>query len=197
MKLKLFYLHGFLSVPNSSKGRILERVCREEGWDFEAPDLNRPPLESEALIDSLVAARPAPVVFVGSSMGGYWAGRWANRTGGLAVLLNPCLDPWNFIAGKTGRQQIFGTDRFFDVKPEFADDLQRLAEGVDPVPKRPERTLLMVGTADDVIDWRRTLLQLPRVRTLVSAGDGHRLFRFESNLAELRLWVRSRAARLG
>ena len=83
------------------------------------------------------------------------------------------------------------------MKPEFADDLRRLAEGVDPVPKRPERTLLMVGTADDVIDWRRTLLQLPRVRTLVSAGDGHRLFRFESNLAELRLWVRSRAARLG
>ena len=24
---------------------------------------------------ALVAARPAPVVFVGSSMGGYWAGR--------------------------------------------------------------------------------------------------------------------------
>ena len=113
------------------------------------------------------------------------------------MLLNPCLDPWNFIAGKTGRQQIFGTDRFFDVRAEFADDLRRLAEWVDPVPKRPERTLLMVGTADDVIDWRRTLLQLPRVRTLVSAGDGHRLFRFESNLAELRLWVRSRAARLG
>ena len=80
------YLHGFASSPLSNKGVALERLFSERGLPFERPDLNRPSfskLSHGAMLaavdemDGRARAEGQTWRFVGSSLGGWLAARWA------------------------------------------------------------------------------------------------------------------------
>ena len=81
------YLHGFGSGPLSKKGVRLAGVFEQRGLVLERPDLNRPsfatlsPAASLAAIDALDAAKgqAATWCFIGSSIGGWLAARWAEQ----------------------------------------------------------------------------------------------------------------------
>jgi pimeloyl-ACP methyl ester carboxylesterase len=82
------YLHGFASGPGSRKGGRLAGAFRRHGGTFHLPDLNVPSfaeltyagmLRGVGALDAAHgdAARPGRWGFVGSSMGGWVAARWA------------------------------------------------------------------------------------------------------------------------
>ena len=82
------YLHGFASGPTSRKGRTLAHAFRARGATFHQPDLNVPSFAQLtyggmlAGIDALDATMGGESAggrwgFVGSSMGGWAAARWA------------------------------------------------------------------------------------------------------------------------
>lgn len=84
------YLHGFASSASSHKGTQLRQRLAAIGIDLELPDLNRPSFASLTIdaaleaIDELDATSEAnaagerpPWRFIGSSMGGFLAARWA------------------------------------------------------------------------------------------------------------------------
>ena len=81
MKTRYAYLHGFGSSPNTHKGVILAQEMAARGALLERPDLNAPSfaklstLAALARIDEM--AGEDRWCFVGSSMGGYLAARWA------------------------------------------------------------------------------------------------------------------------
>jgi len=92
------YLHGFASSARSHKGVALRTALAAHGVDLALPDLNRPSFGALTLsaqleaVDALVAARPEidRWRFIGSSMGGWVAARWAElhaaRVDRLALL---------------------------------------------------------------------------------------------------------------
>jgi pimeloyl-ACP methyl ester carboxylesterase len=99
------YLHGFASGPHSRKGTALAGAFARHGARLEQPDLNLPSFAQLtysgmlAAVDALEArtggGEAPPWGFVGSSMGGWVATRWAelhpDRVARL-VLLAPGLD---------------------------------------------------------------------------------------------------------
>lgn len=104
MSHRYAYLHGFASGPRSRKGVALARVLGARGITLERPDLNRPSfarLSHDAMLAELDAideeAKREGVTwrFVGSSLGGWLAARWAelhpDRVDRL-VLLCPGFD---------------------------------------------------------------------------------------------------------
>ena len=100
---ELAYLHGFASGPASRKGRALAAAFARVGRRLQLPDLNVPSFAELSYagmlagVDALDAAagRPPRWSFIGSSMGGWVAARWAelhpDRVGRL-LLLAPGLD---------------------------------------------------------------------------------------------------------
>lgn len=83
------YLHGFASSAGSHKGTALAQRLAKIGVPLELPDLNRPSFgeltvdaalgaidDLDASTDAPEDARP-PWRFIGSSMGGFLAARWA------------------------------------------------------------------------------------------------------------------------
>jgi hypothetical protein len=81
------YLHGFAADSDSEKGRRLAERFADWGVDLHRPDLNVPSFEEltytgmvEA-VDRMTAevGGEEPWRFVGSSMGGFIAARWAAR----------------------------------------------------------------------------------------------------------------------
>lgn len=195
------YLHGFLSSPASAKGRELRAAAQAAGWGFEAPDLNLPPLEVEVLLEDFFGKLPPEArrrtLVTGSSLGGFWALRAARRFGLPAAVVNPCLEPWRFVPAHTGPQRIYGTERWIEVLPGFGDDFRALARETPPAPRDPADLLVLLSTADEVLDWRAAAQALSASPRILSVGDDHRMERFARYLPAVAAFFRRRAASRG
>lgn len=112
---------------------------------------------------------------MGSSLGGFWAARAAVRHGLRCVLLNPCFNPWVFVGRHVGVQTIYGTDRRIEVKASAADELMALAEEVSPLAVDPGRTLVVLGTADETLDWQAGARAYAACRQVIIPGGDHRI----------------------
>lgn len=96
--MRIVYLHGFASSPQSSKAQFFKRKFDERGIPFEAPRLDQGNFERLTItgqlgvVERAVAGRP--VVLMGSSLGGYLAALYAARHPGEVermVLLAPAF----------------------------------------------------------------------------------------------------------
>jgi hypothetical protein len=95
--VNLIYIHGLDSDANSTKGMLLEKYCQHHHPDINVlrPDLNKSPQDVFDKLISLVEewGSDSKVVFVGSSLGGYFSTLVSNHTGCAALLLNPSTQP--------------------------------------------------------------------------------------------------------
>lgn len=95
--MNLIYIHGLDSDANSTKGMLLEKYCQRHHPDINVlcPDLNKSPQDVFDQLISLVEewGSDSKVVFVGSSLGGYFSTLVSNHTGCAALLLNPSTQP--------------------------------------------------------------------------------------------------------
>src|SRR5208283_358477 len=107
--MRVVYLHGFASSPQSTKARLFEQKFSEAGVAFEAPALDRGKFEKLTItgqlkvIDQAVSRTAAggdAVVLMGSSLGGYLAALYADdhpRAVDRLVLMAPAfgfLERW-------------------------------------------------------------------------------------------------------
>lgn len=95
--MNLIYIHGLDSDANSTKGMLLEKYCQHHHPDINVlrPDLNKSPQDVFDKLISLVKewGSDSKVMFVGSSLGGYFSTLVSNHTGCAALLLNPSTQP--------------------------------------------------------------------------------------------------------
>ena len=95
--MNLIYIHGLDSDANSTKGMLLEKYCQHHHPDINVlrPDLNKSPQDVFDKLISLVEewGSDSKVVFVGSSLGGYFSTLVSNHKGCAALLLNPSTQP--------------------------------------------------------------------------------------------------------
>jgi len=192
------YLHGFASSPNTKKGLHLADVFAKKGLLLERPELNRPSFEKLspaamlAAVDALDASASAdaakPWCFIGSSMGGWLAARWAElhpeRVERL-VLLCPGFDlatRWLSIVGTEGMEKWRADGSL--LFPDGAGVLRRVHWGFyeegSKLPGRPEvpcPTRIYHGTRDATVPIatsRSYVSTRPHVE-LVEVDDEHRL----------------------
>jgi len=78
--MHIFYLHGFASSPQSTKAAMVAERLARYGLTLHCPDFNAPDFSTltvTRMIDqtreALAALPPAPVVLIGSSLGGFVA----------------------------------------------------------------------------------------------------------------------------
>ena len=104
--MHVFYLHGFASSAQSSKAQWLAGRLAAHGVMLHCPDLNEPDFSTltitrmiDRIESELRELPPAPVVLIGSSLGGFVAVQVAagHRRGGAhpverMILLAPALD---------------------------------------------------------------------------------------------------------
>lgn len=177
----LVYLHGFRSTALSKKGRILAQAFSSK-YSYMAPDLNVGPAAAQEILKSTVESiDPEDLCLVGSSLGGFYATWLAERIGCRAVLLNPATEPWSVINDYLGIQSIKNTDRTIEVKPEFAQEAREM--NCDTI--HPERYLVFLSTADEVLDWRKAQRKYAACRTILLPNNTHEINHFEQCLPEI------------
>ena len=89
MKKKIVYFHGYGSTPNSDKVKSLSEYV-----DVYAPSIPVKYEEAKVYLEQFLNNIDfSDVVFVGTSLGGYWATVMAEQFGVPAVIINPSCKP--------------------------------------------------------------------------------------------------------
>ncbi|HUO44863.1 MAG TPA: YqiA/YcfP family alpha/beta fold hydrolase [Burkholderiales bacterium] len=175
----IVYIHGFNSSPQSFKARLLRERLAALGRaeEFAAPALPASPRAASALLCEIVSGHQ-DAALIGSSLGGYYATWLAERLALRAVLVNPAVRPYELLVGAVGRQKNYHTGEDYDFTAQHLDELRALE--VEAI--TPERYLLLVGTADEVLDYRTAAARYRGCRQIVVAGGNHGLDNFSDHL---------------
>jgi predicted esterase YcpF (UPF0227 family) len=180
----LLYIHGFLSSPQSFKARVTRDWLAEHRPEvtFLCPHLTPYPDETAATLQSLVETHlDQPLGLIGSSLGGFWAS-WLVETYGLrALLVNPAVDPWQFMPAYVE----------VDLKGWHTDDSYRLNSGHIAALHQYHRPItrhanywLLAQTGDETLDYRQAQVRYQGCRQTIEPGGDHSFQGFERFLPE-------------
>lgn len=189
----ILYLHGFRSSPRSFKARVVGEKMAALGRASEliCPQLPASPKEAMALALTLVERYDASeLAIIGSSLGGYYATWLAERLGCRAVLLNPAVYPLKDLDKHVGVTTEYHSDKVFDFKRAYIDELGALAV---PAITRPERYFLLAASGDEVLDYRDMKAHYAGARQHVIDGSDHAIAEFGQYVDEVLAFCLDRA----
>jgi len=180
----IVYLHGFNSSPQSHKAQVLGRYMEELGLGAQYVCPALPPLASQAIgeVEGILKPRQgAPVCFVGSSLGGFYATYLAEQHGAKAVLINPAIDPHVGLRAYLGAQKNLHTGEPYELTEAH------LREWKNMYTERltPQRYLLLVETGDEVLDYRKAVARYAGAEQFVIEGGDHSLQSFAEHLPRI------------
>ena len=179
----ILYLHGFRSSPLSMKSRLLAAQMQAlgRGAQWLCPQLPASPKLAIELALSLVEkVPPAELTIIGSSLGGYYATWLAEQLGCRAVLLNPAIVPLLDLEQHVGISTEFHSDKSFEFKREYIDELRAFAV---PTITQPQRYFLIAATGDEVLDYRDMLAHYQGAQQIVIEGSDHGISEFADYVA--------------
>jgi alpha-beta hydrolase superfamily lysophospholipase len=199
--MRVVYLHGFASSPQSSKARFFGSKFAEAGVAFEAPQLDQGEFRSLTISGQmLVVARAVsanreklaegePLVLVGSSLGGYLAALYAERHPKAVdrlILLAPAFEFLQRWRGRLSAREIeqwrregsipiyhYGSKTEQRLGYQFLED----AAQYEAAPDFHQPALILHGTEDTVVSCqvsRDFALERTRIR-LALFQSGHEL----------------------
>ncbi|RKQ96277.1 hypothetical protein C7446_2869 [Kushneria sinocarnis] len=181
----VLYLHGFNSHPTSVKAELTRRVCAraEPRPRFHAPWLPHRPQEAfDAALDALRSLRGRTLV-IGSSMGGFLAACLARHEPVAAIaVINPAIFPSRIAVAYQGQSfENTWTGETFLIDSTH----EQQARALEAVFASPAPSLVILGTADEVLDYREAMDAFQGSRFLLSEDDDHGLSRYPAFLPDV------------
>nr|WP_295771074.1 YqiA/YcfP family alpha/beta fold hydrolase [Rhodoferax sp.] len=179
----LLYLHGFRSSPASTKARLTAVAVAERfpHVTWLCPALPASPKQAiAAVLQTTADWPPATTAVIGSSLGGFYATRLAERWGCKAVLLNPAVRPARDLAAHLGNQTVWhNPDQHFVFEAAYVDEL--IAQEVAHISK-PERYFAVIAKGDEVLDWREMTGHYAGAAIKLLPGGDHALSDYDKHL---------------
>lgn len=181
----VLYLHGFNSSPLSFKAQQLSACWQGAGLPagrLLVPDLPNDPLAAIEGLEAWVEQRDAPVVLVGSSLGGYYATWLAEKYQCKALLINPAVLPCQRFEQYLGPQKNYYTDERWVLTQAHVDALAQLEA---PPPTDHERYWVWLQTGDETLDYREAEEFYRCCRLDIRQGGDHSYQGFVERIPEL------------
>ncbi|MTD33132.1 alpha/beta fold hydrolase [Paludibacterium sp. dN 18-1] len=181
--MHLVFLHGFNSSPQSLKARETAAYLVQHAPDvtFHCPQLSPHPADALQALETLLVSLPADTVLIGSSLGGFYATWLAEQHGLRAILINPAVRPYHLLSTYPGEQIHPYTGEHYTLTD---DDMHTLrAHRAKQI--SPNRYWVILGSGDEVLDWKEAVRRYDGNRLTVFNGDDHRLARWPECLPDV------------
>lgn len=179
----LVYLHGFMGSSQSLKARqtcewMRERLPQIDLW---VPDL---PYSPAAVIDQVSDKLDTVenAVFIGSSMGGFYANYFSEQRRERAVMINPAVYPHKLLQDYVGIQQSPYTGERFEFRPEYLEQLKGL---IVKEMSEPELRLVLLQSGDETLNYREAEAFYNKSQCVVEQGGNHSFAGFPRYLPEI------------
>jgi len=170
--ITVVYFHGFASGPQgpSPKTQLLRDLGYEVALIATGGDYR--PAGYRAAFARLGLDPAAPLVLMGTSLGGFWARRLGQELGRPWVALNPAVQPSQSLGRYIGPNTRFDTGGSFDWSA--ADCAAYMAEEDFP-PSTDVPGLIILAEDDEVLDYRVARDEAGSAQVVVLPRGGHQL----------------------
>jgi predicted esterase YcpF (UPF0227 family) len=171
--MKIIHLHGFASVGTGFK---YDELVGTFGKDAVfSPDLPIHPDGVESLIDDIMQNNVAPnepVVFVGTSLGGFWANYMAHKYQQECILVNPAYLPSKilvYVRGLTMFNMVTGMP--FVVPVDIVQLFEKREKSLYANLKN-DNVHLFLAKDDNILDHAEILKAIPHAKSINVFDDG-------------------------
>lgn len=157
--MTIIYLHGFGSKGVSHKSNELRKIFGEQ--NVYSPDLPIEPNKVIKMINTFVYGITSfPLIFVGTSLGGFWANYFSEIWDSPCIVVNPAVNPSE-------------TLKKFSVPPSILEQYKEIEEQVQY--QNGSNVNLFLAKNDDVLDYTQTIQKFPHTSfTKLTDNGGHR-----------------------
>lgn len=185
--MRLLYLHGFRSSPESFKAQkclaYVEQL-RKKGDRIEwyCPQLPASPKQAMAMVMAHMEHwQGHQMAVIGSSLGGFYASYVAEHKRCGAVLLNPAVDPARSLSRvMADEKDLTGEDAYF-LQPSFIEEFEALSVPVT----MSERYFLIAAKGDEVLDYKEAVKRYKGSEQLILEGSDHRITDFDDYIDDV------------
>ena len=155
MSKSILYFHGFASSSNSNKAKVLKNYISKNYKNAEIiiPDLNNNFKLAVSQIHELINSAKYPIIFMGSSLGGYYASYFSTKLKTKSVLINPAIPPLKDFEMYLGENENYSTGEKFIITPE---DIRFIRKMSFKKYANAENTYVLLESGDEVLHYKET-----------------------------------------
>ena len=155
MSKSILYFHGFASSSNSNKAKDLKKYISRNYKDAEIiiPNLNNNFKLAVSQIHELINSAKYPIVFMGSSLGGYYASYFSTKLKTKSVLINPAIPPLKDFEMYLGENENYSTGEKFIITQE---DIRYIRKMSYKKYANTENTYVLLESGDEVLNYKET-----------------------------------------
>ena len=168
----ILYFHGFASSSDSDKAKIIKKHISKVSKKLKifTPDLSNEFKEANSQIQKLIDKNEKDFVFMGSSLGGYYANFYGNIYNSKVILINPAIPPLKGFEEYLGENENYSTGEKFIVTKE---DIKFLRTLVAKKFSNQNNTLILLESGDDVLNYIETANYFRGSNIDITFGGSH------------------------
>lgn len=172
MNKTILYFHGFKSSSNSKKAHNLKKFITNSSKNTSIiiPDLNDGFHKADAQINNLIESCETDLVFMGSSLGGYYALYYAQQLSAKAVLINPAIPPLIGFDKNLGENENYSTGNKFTINEEDISFLKSLSH---KKLLHPNKVMVLVESGDEILAFDQTIAYFNGAHIDITFGGDH------------------------
>ena len=183
----ILYIHGFASCGSGSKVQVLQTHFGQDR--VISPDLPVDPQQAINCLQQIIDTKQISLL-VGSSLGGYYSEYLNARFNIPSVLINPSTCPFDTLRQYVGMNTNWCSEEKFEWKLEYCDFLKSVYR---EAPSSSEAYLVLLQSADEVLDYRLAEERYRQHRVIVEQGGNHRFENLADYLPNIDEFIASRS----
>ncbi len=188
MTKTILYFHGFKSSSESSKAQNIKHFIAKNTKKTKIiiPDLDDNFQNAHNQIEELIRLSGSNIVFMGSSLGGYYASYFSQKLKKKAVLINPAVHPLKDFEVHLGENENYSSGNKFNISSKEISFVRTLSY------KKlltPNDLLILLESGDEILKYNKSASYFSGAYIDIAFGGNHSYSSFKSKFHKIQKFL--------
>ncbi len=188
MTKTILYFHGFKSSSKSSKAQSIKNFIAKNAKNTKIiiPDLDDNFQNAHNQIEELIRLSGSNIVFMGSSLGGYYASYFSQKLKKKAVLINPAVHPLKDFEVHLGENENYSSGNKFNISSKEISFVRTLSY------KKlltPNDLLILLESGDEILKYNKSASYFSGAYIDIVFGGNHSYSSFKSKFHKIQKFL--------
>ena len=188
MTKTILYFHGFKSSSESSKAQNIKHFIAKNTKKTKIiiTDLDDNFQNAHNQIEELIRLSGSNIVFMGSSLGGYYASYFSQKLKKKAVLINPAVHPLKDFEVHLGENENYSSGNKFNISSKEISFIRTLSYKKLPM---PNDLLILLESGDEILKYNKSASYFSGAYIDIAFGGNHSYSLFKSKFHKIQKFL--------
>ena len=188
MTKTILYFHGFKSSSKSSKAQSIKNFIAKNAKNTKIiiPDLDDNFQNAHNQIEELIRLSGSNIVFMGSSLGGYYASYFSQKLKKKAVLINPAVHPLKDFEVHLGENENYSSGNKFNISSKEISFIRTLSYKKLPM---PNDLLILLESGDEILKYNKSASYFSGAYIDIVFGGDHSYSSFKTKFHKIQKFL--------